>query len=84
MNILLVNAPNAGRSIPEEEYGLTSIKRIFRGEPLGLETLAGNLLEHQVEILDPKVEPLPPAPRREEGMCLRPTATVLVLHLPAG
>jgi radical SAM superfamily enzyme YgiQ (UPF0313 family) len=58
MNILLVNPPNSGRSIPEEEYGLTSIKRIFRGEPLGLETLAGNLPEHRVEILDLKVEPL--------------------------
>ncbi len=58
MNILLVNPPNVGRSIPEEEYGLTSIKRIFRGEPLGLETLAGNLLGHRVEILDLKVEPL--------------------------
>ena len=41
MNIVLVNPPNCGRSIPEEEYGITSLKQIFRGEPLGLEELAG-------------------------------------------
>lgn len=55
MRILLVNPPNCGRSIPEERYGITSIKKIFRGEPLGLETLAGNLHEQEVRILDLKV-----------------------------
>ncbi len=55
MRILLVNPPNSGRSIPEEQYGITSIKQIFRGEPLALETLAGNLDGHEVRILDLKV-----------------------------
>jgi hopanoid C-3 methylase len=57
LKILLVNPPNCGRSIPEEEYGITSLKPIFRGEPLALEALAGNLTEHEVAILDLKVEP---------------------------
>ncbi len=57
MKILLVNPPNSGRSIPEEEYGIDSIKSIFRGEPLALEVLAGNLRDHEVMILDLKVEP---------------------------
>jgi len=57
MRILLVNPPNCGRSIPEESYGITSLKQIFRGEPLSLETLAGNLVGHQVEIVDLKVDP---------------------------
>ncbi|WP_339136072.1 MAG: radical SAM protein [Candidatus Electrothrix sp. GW3-4] len=57
MKILLVNPPNCGRSIPEERYGITSVKQIFRGEPLALEELAGNLLEHDVRILDLKAEP---------------------------
>ena len=57
MRILLVNPPNCGRSIPEELYGITSLKQIFRGEPLALETLAGNLIQHDVEILDLKVNP---------------------------
>ncbi|MBU4262455.1 MAG: cobalamin-dependent protein [Proteobacteria bacterium] len=57
MNILLINPPNCGRSIPEERYGITSLKQIFRGEPLALEELAGNLLEHHVRILDLKAEP---------------------------
>jgi radical SAM superfamily enzyme YgiQ (UPF0313 family) len=57
MKILLVNPPNCGRSIPEERFGITSIKQIFRGEPLALETLAGNLDGHDVAILDLKVEP---------------------------
>jgi radical SAM superfamily enzyme YgiQ (UPF0313 family) len=57
MKILLVNPPNCGRSIPEERFGITSIKQIFRGEPLALEVLAGNLDGHEVEILDLKVEP---------------------------
>ena len=43
MKILLVNPPNCGRSIPEEEYGIDTIKMIFRGEPLALEVIAGNL-----------------------------------------
>jgi radical SAM superfamily enzyme YgiQ (UPF0313 family) len=57
MNILLVNPPNCGKSIPEEEYGITTLRLIFRGEPLALETLAGNLDGHAVRILDLKVEP---------------------------
>ena len=57
MNILLINPPNCGRSIPEERYGITSLKQIFRGEPLALEELAGNLLEHTVRILDLKADP---------------------------
>ena len=31
MNILLINPPNCGRSIPEEQYGIDSIRQIFRG-----------------------------------------------------
>lgn len=57
MNILLINPPNCGRSIPEERYGITSLKQIFRGEPLALEELAGNLDEHNVRIVDLKAEP---------------------------
>ena len=57
MKILLINSPNCGRSIPEERYGITSLKQIFRGEPLALEELAGNLLEHTVSILDLKADP---------------------------
>jgi len=56
MRILLINPPNCGRSIPEERYGIDSLKQIFRGEPLALETLAGNLREHKVKILDLKAE----------------------------
>ena len=57
MKILLVNPPNCGRSIPEERYGIDSIRQIFRGEPLALEVLASNLADHEVRILDLKVEP---------------------------
>lgn len=57
MKILLLNPPNCGRSIPEECYGITSIKQIFRGEPLGLEELAGNLLDHEVRLVDLKADP---------------------------
>lgn len=57
MKILLVNPPNCGRSIPEENYGITTIKMIFRGEPLALETLAGNLDNHRVAIADLKADP---------------------------
>lgn len=57
MNILLLNPPNCGRSIPEERYGITSIKQIFRGEPLGLEELAGNLGGHTVHLVDLKADP---------------------------
>ncbi|MHB9096539.1 MAG: B12-binding domain-containing radical SAM protein [Syntrophales bacterium] len=56
MNILLVNPPNAGRSIPEEEYGITSIKQIFRGEPFSLEVVAAPLKAHDVLIVDLKCE----------------------------
>lgn len=57
MNILLVNPPNCGRSIPEERYGIDAIKMIFRGEPLSLEVLAGNLDGQEVAILDLKADP---------------------------
>ncbi len=58
MKILLINPPNCGRSIPEERYGITSLKQIFRGEPLALEVLAGNIpADHEVKILDLKAEP---------------------------
>ena len=57
MRILLVNPPNSGRSIPEERYGITSLKQIFRGEPLGLEVLAASLVRHEVRIVDLKVTP---------------------------
>ncbi|HEY3278470.1 MAG TPA: cobalamin-dependent protein [Syntrophorhabdaceae bacterium] len=57
MRILLVNPPNCGRSIPEEQYGIDSLKLILRGEPLCLEVLAGNLDDHEVKIVDLKAEP---------------------------
>jgi len=57
MKILLVNPPNCGRSIPEERYGIDTIKMIFRGEPLALEVIAGNLEGHEVRICDLKAEP---------------------------
>lgn len=57
MRIMLINPLNAGRSIPEEEYGITAVKEIFRGEPLALEAIAGNLEGHEVTIVDLKVEP---------------------------
>lgn len=57
MKILLINPPNYGKSIPEEEYGITSIKAIFKGEPLALEVIAGNLYDHDIMILDLKVDP---------------------------
>jgi radical SAM superfamily enzyme YgiQ (UPF0313 family) len=57
MKILLVNPPNCGKSIPEEEYGIETIKMIFRGEPLALEVIAGNLDGHEVAITDLKVTP---------------------------
>ncbi|MBA4417543.1 MAG: B12-binding domain-containing radical SAM protein [Syntrophus sp. (in: bacteria)] len=57
MRILLVNPPNCGRSIPEERYGIDSLKMILRGEPLALEALAGNLDTHDVRIVDLKAEP---------------------------
>jgi len=54
--ILFVNPPNCGRSIPEEEYGITSLKQIFKGEPFNLEVLAGPLGEYDVLIFDGKCE----------------------------
>ncbi|MDF1576872.1 MAG: radical SAM protein [Desulfobulbales bacterium] len=57
MKILLVNPPNSGKSIPEERYGINSIKQIFRGEPLALEVLAGNLRDFEVRIVDLKAAP---------------------------
>ena len=56
MKIMLINPPNCGRSIPEEEYGITSLKQIFKGEPFNLEVLAGPLNEHEVIIFDLKCE----------------------------
>ncbi|OGP90026.1 MAG: B12-binding domain-containing radical SAM protein [Deltaproteobacteria bacterium RBG_19FT_COMBO_43_11] len=56
MKIMLVNPPNCGRSIPEEEYGITSLKQLFKGEPFSLEVLAGPLQEHDVMIFDLKCE----------------------------
>jgi radical SAM superfamily enzyme YgiQ (UPF0313 family) len=58
MKILLINPPNCGKSIPEERYGIKSIKMIFCGEPLALETIAGNLDGHKVGIADLKMDPL--------------------------
>jgi hopanoid C-3 methylase len=57
MQRVLVNPPNCGRSIPEEEFGITSLKMIFRGEPLALEVLAGNLPDHALRIIDLKADP---------------------------
>ncbi len=57
MKILLVNPPNCGRSIPEEEYGIDTIKMLFRGEPMALEVIAGNLDGHDVAIADLKATP---------------------------
>jgi len=58
MKILLINPPNCGKSIPEERYGIASIKMIFCGEPLSLETIAGNLDGHEACIADLKMDPL--------------------------
>lgn len=57
MNILLINPPNCGKSIPEQEYGIKNLKMIFRGEPLALEVIAGNLDEHEIIISDQKAAP---------------------------
>lgn len=57
MRILLVNPPNCGRSIPEERYGIDSMRQIFKGEPLALEVLAGNLDGHEARIVDLKADP---------------------------
>lgn len=57
MRILLINPPNCGRSIPEERYGIDSLRSILRSEPLALETLAGNLDGHEVAIVDLKAAP---------------------------
>ncbi|PKN51438.1 MAG: B12-binding domain-containing radical SAM protein [Deltaproteobacteria bacterium HGW-Deltaproteobacteria-13] len=56
MKIMLINPPNCGRSIPEEEYGITSLRQIFKGEPFNLEILAGPLKDHEVMISDLKCE----------------------------
>jgi len=69
MKILLVNPPNCGKSIPEEEYGIDTIKMIFRGEPLALEVIAGNLDGHEVAITDLKVTP---AALEEDLNCFQP------------
>ena len=59
MKILLINPPNCGKSIPEERYGIDSIKQILRGEPLSLEVLAGALFDHEVIIMDLKADNRP-------------------------
>jgi hopanoid C-3 methylase len=56
MRILLINPPDSGRSIPEEEYGVTSFKQIFKGEPFSIEVIAGALPGHDLMILDMKCE----------------------------
>jgi radical SAM superfamily enzyme YgiQ (UPF0313 family) len=56
LKIMLINPPNCGKSIPEEEYGITSLKQIFKGEPFNLEVLAGPLNDHEVIIFDLKCE----------------------------
>jgi radical SAM superfamily enzyme YgiQ (UPF0313 family) len=56
LKVMLINPPNCGRSIPEEEYGITSLKQIFKGEPFNLEVLAGPLSDHEVMIFDLKCE----------------------------
>ncbi|MBN1364411.1 MAG: cobalamin-dependent protein [Syntrophaceae bacterium] len=56
LKIMLINPPNCGRSIPEEKYGITSLKQIFKGEPFCLEMLAGPLDDHDVIIFDLKCE----------------------------
>ena len=56
LKILLTNPSNCGRSIPEEQYGITSLKQIFKGEPFNLEVLAGPLSGHDVRIFDGKCE----------------------------
>jgi radical SAM superfamily enzyme YgiQ (UPF0313 family) len=57
MKVLLVNPPDCGRSIPEERFGIDSLRPIFRGEPLALETVAGGLPGHDVSIVDLKADP---------------------------
>lgn len=55
MRILLINPPNCGRNIAQEKFGLEPSYKIFRGEPLSLEVLAGNLTNHETCLLDLKV-----------------------------
>ncbi len=57
MKVYLVNPPNSGRSIPEERYGIDSMRQIFKGEPMALEALAGNIRHHEVSIVDLKADP---------------------------
>jgi hypothetical protein len=52
MKIMPVNLPNCCRSIPEEEYGITSIKQIFRCVPVSLEVLVAPFIDHEVMIID--------------------------------
>ncbi len=66
---MLVNPPNCGRSIPEEEYGITSIKQIFRGEPFCLEVLAAPLVDHEVMIIDLKCDGEETFHRALESFC---------------
>jgi radical SAM superfamily enzyme YgiQ (UPF0313 family) len=56
MRILLVNPPNSGREIAQEKYGLEPTQKVFVGEPLSLETIAGGLKDHESRILDFKAE----------------------------
>jgi len=59
MKILLVNPPNSGKNIIEEKYGISLIRETFKGEPLSLEVLAGNLREEAVDIFDMKADNTP-------------------------
>ncbi|MFW5870526.1 MAG: B12-binding domain-containing radical SAM protein [Candidatus Sumerlaeota bacterium] len=68
MRILLVNPPNAGRSIAAERFAMDSFAKIFRGEPLALEILAGNLTDHHLRIIDLKAEPIHALDRAIETM----------------
>lgn len=51
MNILLFNSPHYGRSIPEKRYNITSLKQIFRGEPLALEELSATYVNRMCALL---------------------------------
>ncbi len=59
MKILLVNPPRSDRSVLEEEYGVNFFKKTFKGEPLALEEIAGNLDPYETDIFDMKADPLP-------------------------
>ena len=52
MKILLVNPPTSGRSIPEERYGIDSIKKIFEVDDVGnLDEYVGCKIERGVDYM---------------------------------